>query len=122
MNVKSLSDQELLTSIETLVLNERELLTNILHHLREIEIRRLFSDLGFTSMFDYAMRKLGYSEDQACRRIKAARLLQEMPEIEEKLQSGALSLTTASMIQNHFRKNKPSYEEKLELISQAENK
>lgn len=54
---------------DQLVQQERELLIEILRHLREIERRRLFSALGFKSLFDYAVKRLKYSEDQAGRRI-----------------------------------------------------
>lgn len=90
MNLRNVSDQVLLEKTENLVKQERELLTQVLHHLREIESRRLFSSLGFKSLFDYAVKKLGYSADQAARRISAMRLLKEIPELEEKIESGAL--------------------------------
>jgi 5-methylcytosine-specific restriction endonuclease McrA len=108
MNLKNLSDDILLSEIKNLVQNERELLTQILHHLREIERRRVFSKLRYTSLFDYAVKNLGYSEDQAARRISAMRLLKDLPEIEEKINSGALSLTHLGMAQTLFRKEKKS--------------
>lgn len=103
MNFKNISDRVLLEKTESLVQQERELLTQILHHLREIESRRLFSSLGFSSLFDYAVRRLKYSEDQAARRIAAMRLLKELPEIEEKIETGALTLTNLGMAQTLFR-------------------
>ncbi|MDI9804079.1 hypothetical protein, partial [Citrobacter koseri] len=71
MNLKNMSDQTLLEKTRQLVQTERELLTEILHHLREIERRRLFSQLGFKSLYDDATKKLGYADDQAARRISA---------------------------------------------------
>jgi hypothetical protein len=56
MNIKSLSDKDLLLKTKALVSREREILTNILHHLREVEKRRLFCDLGFKSLYEYAIR------------------------------------------------------------------
>ena len=47
-------------AMDKLVQEERELLTSVLAHLREIERRRLFCDLGFSSLFSYAVEKLGY--------------------------------------------------------------
>ena len=61
MKLNHLSDEVLLSRIGELARRERELLTQALHHLREIERRRLFASLGFSSMFDYAVTKLGYS-------------------------------------------------------------
>jgi hypothetical protein len=43
MNLRKLTDLSLLEKTTELVQRERELLTEILHHLLEIERRRLFS-------------------------------------------------------------------------------
>lgn len=102
-DVRNLTDRELLTGAERLVLRERELLGEVLRHLREIERRRLFSAQGFRSIFDYCVRRLKYSEDQASRRISAMRLLEELPEIQQKLDSGTLTLSTMGMAQTLFR-------------------
>lgn len=87
MNLKHLTDKTLLSDTKYLVSKEREISLKILHHLKEIERRRLFSDLGFGSIFDYTVHELGYSEPAAARRINSARLLRDMPEIEEKLKT-----------------------------------
>ncbi len=93
MKLKNISDSELHDgNIET-AREEREVLTRMLHRLREIERRRLYSKFKCKSLFDYAVIYLKYSSDQADRRIKAMRLLRDIPEIEEKINSGALNLT-----------------------------
>ena len=103
MNLCHLKDMELLTETKRLVENERHLLTQVLHHLCEVERRKLFCDLGFSSLFDYAVKELKYSEGQAVRRIRAMRLMKELPEVEEKIASGKLSLTHLSQAQSYFR-------------------
>jgi 5-methylcytosine-specific restriction endonuclease McrA len=133
MNLKNLSDSDLLSQTQSLVRRERELLSEILHHLREIERRRLFAQLGFKSLFDYATKKLGYADDQAARRISAMRLLIELPEIECKIADGSLTLTNIGMAQALFRHEKkkepengsPSgfnKDEKLKLLLNLEHK
>ncbi len=126
MNLRNLSDQVLLMNTEKLAREERELLTKVLHHLREIERRRLFSELGFKSLFEYSVKKLGYSEDQAGRRISAMRLLKEIPELETKIESSALTLTNLGLAQSLFRAERKTAdipkEKKLEIISKLENK
>ena len=64
---------------------ERELLARLLYQYRETERRRLYSKYKCSSLFDYLVKYLKYSNDQADRRIKAMRLFAEVPEIEEKL-------------------------------------
>ena len=102
MKLYQINDRELLTQIKTMVQNERDLLVKILHHLREIERRRLFSDLGYKSLFEYAMCELKYSEGQAGRRIQAMRLLKDLPELEAKIATGALSLSHVQQAQSFF--------------------
>jgi hypothetical protein len=104
MNLKHLTDSELLKEAKNLVSQEQELLVKVLHHLKEIERRRLFSSLGFNSLFTYAVKQLGYSEDQAQRRISAMRLMRELPQVQEKIQTGQISLTNLCMAQSMFRR------------------
>lgn len=122
MRLSHLSDELLLEETKSLAQQERELLPQVLHHLREIERRRLFSAKGYPSLFKYATDALGYSDDQAQRRISAMRLLKEMPEIEEKIESGDLTLSNISLAQSLFRQNQYSTEQKTEILEQLENK
>ena len=105
-SLKALSNQDLLSQTKSLVQKEREAHIQVLRHLREIEARKLYFSQGFSSLFDYAVRELGYSEGAAFRRIKAMRLCRDLPEAEERLQSGRLSLSSASQLQNFFEKQK----------------
>ena len=101
-SIRKLSDVELLGEAKRLAREERELLTQVLWHLSEIFRRKAFSP-RYQSLFDYAMQELGYSEDQAWRRISAMKLLVELPEIEPEIASGALNLSTLNLAQTHFR-------------------
>lgn len=105
MNLKHLSDDQLISKTKLLAKQERELLTVVLHHLSEVGRRRLFSALKFKSLFDYAVKELGYSEDQAYRRVKAAELLQQVPEIEEKIETGTLTLANLSVVASVVRRS-----------------
>ena len=93
-----------------------------------VQLKGFTPDLGYHSLFDYAVKSLGYSEDQAYRRIQAMRAIKEIPELAAKLNSGAISLTNLSMAQNVLKKNQKisatafSKEQKLELFCHLENK
>ncbi len=108
MDLRRLKDQELLSQTKKLVQSEREILTQMLHHLKEVERRKLFSELGYQSLFEYAVKELGYSEGQAGRRLQAMRLIKEFPDIEEKISSGTLNLSNISQAQSYFRDVKAS--------------
>ena len=128
MNLKNVSDKNLLSKTKELAATERQHLTLVLHHLREVGRRKLFSDLRYASLFEYAVKELKYSEGQAGRRIQAMRLIQELPEVEAKIESGELNLTHVSMAQSFFRaadKSSPqrmSTAEKIEILERFENK
>ena len=64
----ALSDRELLRETSNLVRHERHLQGAIIDHLAEIEARGLYLERGFSSLFDYAVRELGYSDAAAARR------------------------------------------------------
>ncbi|MBS1982797.1 MAG: HNH endonuclease, partial [Bdellovibrionales bacterium] len=97
-------------------------------HLQEIERRKLYA-FQFTSLFDYAVRELGYSEAAASRRIQAMRLMTEIPEIAPKIESGALNLSNICQAQSFFRDLKRAHpemalskEQKTEVLAQMEDK
>lgn len=103
MQLQNLSDATLLVNTKNLVNQERETLAGILHHLREIERRRLFSSEKCASLHEFAVKKLGYSDDQAYRRISAMRLLKDLPQMESRIVDGSLSLSNISLASTVIR-------------------
>ena len=124
-NLKNLSDEALHRSSLKAAHEERLATTKLLHHLKEIERRRYFCKLKYSSLFEFTVKELRYSESQAQRRISAMRLLKEIPEIETQIETGRLTLTTLNLAQNLFSKEKKGgrqldRSQKLELLSQLE--
>jgi len=120
-NLKQKNNDLLISDLKELVSRERELLTKILHYLREVENRKLFLEKGYPSMFAFVTEELGYSEGQAQRRIQAMRLIKDLPEVEKKIESGELSLTVASQVQGYIqRENKKRKLEKANKLTQLE--
>lgn len=103
MNLKKLSRDELDQRFRSFAQKERDLLYEILQTLKEIDSRRLYLELGFPSLFAYLTEGIGYSEGSAQRRIDAARLLKEMPEVAERLRTGDLKLTQVALVQRAER-------------------
>ncbi len=93
-----LADRELLSRIQFLVRRERAVTISILDHLNEITRRRLFLDLGYSSLFDYCVRGLEYSPSAAGRRIQSARCIHRYPEMLELLRTRELSLGVVALI------------------------
>jgi hypothetical protein len=122
MRLLHLTDKTLLLEIKNLASNERSHTLQLLHHLKEIDSRKLYSDLKYSSLFDYCTRELGYSEGSAQRRIVACRMLRNLPELGPKIESGKLTLTNISQVK-HFFKDKESQRKvltKIEGISKKE--
>jgi hypothetical protein len=133
MNLKDLSNQALLAKLKTDVCEERALTTQILHYLLEVEARYLFAELGFSSLYDFCTRELGYCEGSAHLRISAMRFLKILPTndqktIERKLESGELSLSNISLLQKFVkieekaRGDAVTADEKMKLTEEIENK
>ena len=125
--IKTISNDALIEDLKKMVADERKLLTTILHHLKEVEERRLYLERGYSSLFAFITEELGYSESAAQRRIQAMRLMRDVPKVEEKIESGKLSLSVASQVQSFIRseekrndKRVMSTPEKLEVIEKLE--
>ncbi len=82
--------------------SEREIVSEIISCLSEVDRRRVYREWGYPSLFEYCIRRLGYSESAAFRRIAVARSVQKFPQILEHLKSGRINLTAASLIAPHL--------------------
>ena len=85
--VSALSDDRLIARTKELSGIEHQLEVVVIDHLREIRKRRLYLRRGFSSLFDYAVRELGYSDAAAWRRLKAMRLCADIDGVRERLQA-----------------------------------
>ena len=115
MNLKNLTNETLIENTNQLVRTERRIMTDILWHLKEIEARVLYAKLGYSSLFSYCVGELKYSEPAAARRIHAMRLLKQVPEVAEAIESGMLSVTTAAMVAREMKTE--SADEKREVLN-----
>ena len=101
--LKNKSDDILISDLKNLVIQERETLTEILNYLKELDERRLYLARGYPSLFAFITEELKYSESAAQRRIVAMRLIREVPEVEEKIERGEMSLAVASQLGTFFK-------------------
>jgi hypothetical protein len=126
MNLKHFTDETLHNDLGALFKGERVSLVKSLYYLREIQSRKMFSSYKYESLQDYLVFEFGLSEDQAWRRIDVIKLLEDLPELEEKVKSGAHTLTNLNLAHALFKKeeefaDKPfTKEEKLEILGTIE--
>jgi len=105
MNEQSLStvsDAELMERLGALVREERRLTAAVLLHIAEVEARGLHLGAACSSMFAYCVRVLGMSEDEAFKRIRAARALRKYPVVAEAVAEGRLHLTAVVLLAAHL--------------------
>jgi len=81
-----------------LVKSERKITDEILKLIQNLDSTKAFAELGYSSLFDYLTRGHKYSEGAAQRRISAARLIKELPEIQSEITSGKINLTQLSKL------------------------
>ncbi len=98
----TLGDQQLLDQTRRLAANQRGLEVHILDHLDEIDRRGLAPRRGFSSLFDYAVRELRFTDAAAQRRIQTMRLCRRHGWVRAKLHSGELTLTAAAQLETAF--------------------
>lgn len=106
--LRSLTDKTLLEDTRQVSIREKASTLELLEHLLEVDRRKAYAIRAYSSLFDYVVRELGYSESQAAERVNAARLMRSTPEVRESIASGELTLTTAAQIQRHFQAEKKS--------------
>ena len=105
LNLARLSDHQLLASAQELARQERILNIQIIDHLTEIAARGLHLRHGYSSLFAYAVKELGFSEGAAHYRIQAKKLCADYPEVKQQLEEGTLTLTAAGQLQSAFERH-----------------
>lgn len=101
-DLKNLSDEELLRSLQRIARDERRRLVEILRHLQEMDERRLAAKLGYASLFDYCVRRLRFSEGETARRIHVARSAVKYPRLLRALDRGLISLSSCALLAPHL--------------------
>ena len=103
-DLRSLSDDELLARTRELARHEQDLTIQVIAHLEEVARRRLFAARGYSSLFEYAVKALAYSEPAASQRVAAMRLARAVPEARDLLERGELKLTSAAAVERFIRR------------------
>jgi hypothetical protein len=97
-----LSDPDLLTRLPGLVLAERAASAEVVEHLVEVERRRLYLEQACSSLNTYCKERLNYSEDEALKRARVAKLALRLPRALDELRSGAIHLTGLFLLSSYL--------------------
>src|SRR3954470_21759668 len=97
-----LGNAELMDATRALLRRSSQLDAQLLIHLGELDARKLYLELAFSSMFQLCVDDLGMSEDVACSRIDLARLARRLPLVLDFVQSGRVHLTGLRLLAPHL--------------------
>ena len=103
-SLKHLSDTQLIDSLAEKSRHTSKLTAELLAHLAEVDERQLYATLGFSSLFVFCQERLGFSEDEASKRIYAARTARRHPAVFELVASGQVTLTAVNLLAPHLDK------------------
>ena len=118
--IKNFSNHDLVKSLEDLFDNERHTTHFVLLHLKEIESRKLYADYGFSDLFEMLISYFKQSETAANQRRHALRLMNDVPEIKERLVAGELNLSTLAMAQRQIQREEKATGTKIEATKKSE--
>jgi hypothetical protein len=100
--ISQLSDTELLANTRGLIGRSNQVFAALLAHLGEVEARGLHRSRACSSLYAYCIYELRLSEDAAVRRVAAARLVRQFPELLDAVAAGELHLTGLLMLGPHL--------------------
>jgi hypothetical protein len=128
MNLKTFKNRELHEKLKILARHEHKLNYQILIHIVEIDRRKFFLELAYPSLFEYLTRGIGFSAAASQRRIDAARLMQQIPKLNEKIYTGTLNLVQIGQLQKavrYIRKQRGlniAVGDKIKVVEKIQNK
>ena len=97
--LRTLNEVEFHHQFKSIVGVELAATIRVLHFINDLDRRKSFLEMGYSSVLDYCVRKLGYSRSGAGRRIQAARCAHRHPEVFGLLRARELSVGTAALIE-----------------------
>ncbi len=130
LSLKSVRDEDLLRQLFELAKQSRGVEAEVVAHVGEVELRRLYAQAACSSMFEYCRRILRLRENEAYLRITVARAAREHPALLEMLRDGRLHLSGIARLAPHLtrqnaeavlkRASEMSHREIRELVSELE--
>ncbi len=116
MNFKSLSNETLHEKTVIAAKTEKSATFALLEFLAEVDVRRLYSERGYSTLWLYVHKALGYSESCASERVSAVTLMRAVPEVKEKIQAEELTLTSAIKLAAFVKREECLPEKTVEIL------
>lgn len=120
------TDEQLLTQTRRHAKEYLSATRRVLDDIYEVDKRKLWAAIGFGSLFEYLQKDLGFCNATADRKLKAVRMMRSVPEVADRIESGAVTLTAVANLQRAIeqeeRRSKMKIEQprKLDLLARIE--
>ncbi len=101
--LEGLSFEEIDRSAERVVVQEKQQVAQLIAHLAVISGKKVDLERGYSSLFDYGVRRLGLSEGSVALRLQVAGKARRFPEILLALAENRISLSVAGRLAPHLR-------------------
>jgi hypothetical protein len=105
MNVpalKQLGDSRLLRECDGVVARSRAVTVELLACLAEVDVRQLYRQAGYPSMYSFCIGRYHFSEQSAYKRIQAARVARRFPALLAAIADGRLHLSGIVVLAPHL--------------------
>jgi 5-methylcytosine-specific restriction endonuclease McrA len=106
-----------MAALPTLVARDNEHAADLLAYLAELDARRLYEDMGFSSIWEYCTEALGICQTTAWRKYTAARVCRRFPEMFEAVARGEIQVSVLAELNRYLNEQNAD-----ELFSQCRRK
>lgn len=119
-DLKKQSQNDLIRNLKLLVQSERRTTAEIVEYIKEIESRKIYLEMGYPSLFVFLTEEMAYSPASAQRRIDAARLMKDIPELKQDLKTGAINLAQIAAVAQTLRAKEKNELVKIDVADKKE--
>jgi 5-methylcytosine-specific restriction endonuclease McrA len=100
--IRNHSNQQLMDELRSTRNEELRGCVRVVRVLEEVDRRKLYAELGYSSLYQFCLRLLSLSEHEAYLRVSAARTARRFPVIFEMLERGDKHLTAVGKLRPHL--------------------
>jgi hypothetical protein len=124
MNLQTLSNEALDQNLFAHSSKYKAALSIVLFHIAEVEKRRMYLAMGYSSLQVYMQERMNFDGGAAQRLIDAARLHLQVPNLIQSLEQKEITQSQVTLLQKSFREVKVtvSKETKAKLVEEIKNK
>lgn len=95
-------DADLVRNAKRRSCHGRRITAHLLADIAEIDLRQLYREYGYSSLFTFCVEELWFSEDETYKRTQAARAARRFPVLFAELEQGRLHLSSVCLLAPHL--------------------